>query len=218
MRSRYLAITMIAFILAGVILLLRYEPVLFFIGDFLVVKDELQPADVIHVIAGADYRTEYAIQLYKEGYAKQIFFTGAWCSIHQVNHSEHGKEKAIEQGVPTSAIATDGAEITTTYSEALRLKDYISASPVPIHSIIVVSDPYHMRRARWAYRKVLGDQISIQMAPVPFEQFPYPHRWWTNRESRDMVRNEYVKSIFYLFRYQLSWGPLRSWLATFDKY
>jgi len=37
------------------------------IGDFLVVEDDLRPADVIHIIAGDDYRTDYAIQLYQQG-------------------------------------------------------------------------------------------------------------------------------------------------------
>jgi uncharacterized SAM-binding protein YcdF (DUF218 family) len=218
MRLKCLVPSMMVIILVGVILSASYENVLSFIGDFLIVEDELQPSDVIHVIAGPDYRSDYAIQLYKEGYARQIFFTGTWCAIHQVNHSEHGRDRALEQGVPSSAIAIDGTEIETTYSEAVRLKEYISASPTPIHSIIIVSDPYHMRRARWAYRKVLGDQIILQMAPVPFEQLPYPRHWWTDWESRKMVRDEYVKTVFYLLRYQLSWGALRDWLATFDKY
>jgi uncharacterized SAM-binding protein YcdF (DUF218 family) len=218
MRLKCLVPSMMVIILVGVILSASYENVLSFIGDFLIVEDELQPSDVIHVIAGPDYRSDYAIQLYKEGYARQIFFTGTWCAIHQVNHSEHGRDRALEQGVPSSAIAIDGTEIETTYSEAVRLKEYISASPTPIHSIIIVSDPYHMRRARWAFRKVLGDQIILQMAPVPFEQLPYPRHWWTDWESRKMVRDEYIKSVFYLLRYQLSWGALRDWLATFDKY
>jgi uncharacterized SAM-binding protein YcdF (DUF218 family) len=218
LRWKYVAIPVVALILVGVVLFLIREPVLFFIGDFLVIKDKLQPVDVIHVIAGPDYRTDYAIQLYKEGYAKQIFFTGGWCSKHKVNHSEHGKERAIEQGVPSEAIAIDGTEITSTYSEAVRLKEFITENPIPIRSVIVVSDPYHMRRARWTYRKVLGDQIILQMAPVPFEQLPYPNRWWTNWESRSIVRDEYVKTVFYYARYQFSWGPLREWLATFDKY
>jgi uncharacterized SAM-binding protein YcdF (DUF218 family) len=213
-----MAISMMVIIAIGVIFSVNYEPILFFIGNFLIVEDELQPADVIHVIAGPNYRSDYAIQLFKEGYARQIFFTGAWCPIHNVNHSEFGKERAIEQGIPSSAIVSDGTEIATTYSEAIRLKEYISARPTPIHSVIVVSDPYHMRRARWAYKKVLGDQIIIQMAPVPFERLPYQRRWWINWESRDMVRDEYVKTVFYLFRYQFSWGPIRDWLATFDKY
>ncbi len=52
------------------------------IGDYLVVRDTLQHADVIHVIAGDDHRTEYAIQLYKDGYADTLFYTGDWCITH----------------------------------------------------------------------------------------------------------------------------------------
>ena len=31
------------------------------VADFLIIQDNPAPADVIHVIAGDDYRTEYAI-------------------------------------------------------------------------------------------------------------------------------------------------------------
>jgi uncharacterized SAM-binding protein YcdF (DUF218 family) len=217
-RIRLVAIIIVILIFLGALLLLIREPLLFATGNFLVIKDELIPADVIHVIAGPDYRTDFAVRLYQQGYAKEIFFTGAWCSKHMVNHSEHGKQLAIDEGVPGKAIATDGSEIDTTYAEAARLKDLISKSQVPIHSVIIVSDPYHMRRARWAYRKVLGDQIKLQMAPVPFEMLPYSPRWWTDPESRLMVRDEFIKTIFYYARYEFSWGPMREWLATFDKY
>ena len=70
-----------AIAMLGVLLLRAREPILFAVGDFLVIEDALQPADVIHVISGPDDRTDYAIQLYKQGYGKQIFFTGVGASI-----------------------------------------------------------------------------------------------------------------------------------------
>jgi len=218
MHKFFVSLLIAAIFLVSIIGLFFRDAFLLGVGDFLMVKDDLQPADVIHVIAGPDYRTDYAIQLYQQGYARKIFFTGPWCPKHMVNHSEHGKQLAIENGVPEADIATDGTEINSTYAEALRLKELITKSPVPISSVIVVSDPMHMRRARWTYRKVLGDQIRIQMAPVPYELLPYSRRWWIDPEARMMVRDEYIKSIFYLARYQISWGPVRDWLATFDKY
>jgi len=119
--------------------------------------------------------------------------------------------------MPPQVIAIDGSWITGTYSEATKLKEWIERSPVPIHSVIVVSDPYHMRRARWTYRTVLGNQIGLQMAPVPFGPSPYQRRWWTDEMSRNMVRDEYLKILYYYARYRLSWGPLREWLAPFDR-
>lgn len=204
-------------ILIGVLMFFSREPILLAVGDFLVIRDELQPADVIHVIAGDDDRTDYAIQLYQKGYGKLIFFTGGWCSIHNYDHGEHGKELAMEQGVPAQALADDDARVTSTYSEALRLKEWISQSQTPIHSVIVVSDPFHMRRARWTYKRIFGEEISLQMAPVPYDMSPYSRYWWTDDMSRKLVKDEYVKMVYYIARYQLGWGPLDNWLASFDK-
>lgn len=194
-----------------------HEPLLLFIGDFLVIQDKLQPADVIHVIAGPDYRSDYGIQLYQHGYGKQIFFTGGWCKFHNYFHGQHAKERSIEQGVPVEAIAINDSQVTSTYSEVVKLKEFIDQSQVPIHSVIVVSDPHHMKRARWTYRQVLGDQISLEMAPVPFKLSPYQRRWWTDKESLQMVWNEYRKFVYYYVRYRLSWGPIRDWLASLDR-
>jgi uncharacterized SAM-binding protein YcdF (DUF218 family) len=204
-------------VLFGATLVIYSERILLGIGDFLVVEDKLEPADVIHVIAGPDYRTEYGIQLYKQGYGRQVFFTGGWCSLHNENHGQRGKERAVQQGVPSEAISLNDSKVTSTYSEVVRLREFIAQSQVPIKSVIVVSDPHHMRRARWTYRQVLDHQISIQMAPVPFALSPYRNRWWTDGESRIMVRDEYLKFLYYIARYELSRGGVKEWLASFDR-
>ena len=186
------------------------------IGNFLVIDDTLQPADVIHVIAGDDYRTEYAIQLYKEGYAQTLFYTGGWCTQHDYYHGEHATEISLAAGIPAASIAIDDSTVTSTYMEAERLKDWIDHSPRPIRSVIVVSDPFHMRRASWTYRWVLGDKIRVQMAPVPFEETPFKRAWWKDPESRGYVRDEYEKLAYYVLRYKLSWGKLHEWLVSLD--
>jgi uncharacterized SAM-binding protein YcdF (DUF218 family) len=206
-----------AFILCGAILFLAREPLLLALGDFLVVQDVLQPADVIHVIAGPDYRTDYAIQLYQQGYGKQIFFTGGWCTLHSLYHGQHGKDIALEQGVPPEAIAIDDTHVSSTYSEAVRLKEFIAKSTVPVKSVLVVSDPFHMRRARLTYEWVLGDGVNVQMAPIPFDLTPYRRYWWTDEASRRYVKDEYLKIAYYYARYQLGGGPLKQWLASLDR-
>ena len=148
------------------------------IGDFLYIQDTLEPADVIHVIAGDDYRTDYAIQLYKKGYGEKIFFTGGWCEIHHYWHGEHAKERSLAQGVPLDAIVIDDSKVLSTYMEAEKLKEWMTKRLEPVRSVTVVSDPFHMRRARWTFQKMLGDKIVVQMAPVPFEQTPFQRIWW----------------------------------------
>jgi uncharacterized SAM-binding protein YcdF (DUF218 family) len=95
------------------------------------------------------------------------------------------------------AVAIDGSEVTSTYIEAVRLREFIVHIPTPIDSVINVSDPQHMRRARWAYQHVLGDQVDAQMAPVPFPVTPYQRRWWTHDDTKKLVKNEYLKISHY---------------------
>ncbi|MGE5072638.1 MAG: YdcF family protein [Anaerolineae bacterium] len=203
-------------VLLEALLFFSRERLLSFIGDYLIVEDSPGQADVIHVIAGDDYRTDYAIQLHQAGDARAIFFTGGWCTIHDYYHGAHGKQRAMAQGVPADAIAYDDSPVTSTYMEAERLKQWIDSSPTPIRSVIVVSDPFHMRRVSWIYRWVLGDKIKVQLAPVPFTQTPYQRAWWKDTASRAYVREEYGKLAYNLLRYRLSWGPFRDWLASLD--
>ena len=206
-----------ALALTGALLLAPPQPALLAIGDFLVIRDVLAPGEVIHVISGPDHRADYGIRLYQEGYGSRIFFTGGWCPVIQGNHAERGLARAASQGVPQQAIIADGAEVHSTYEEALRLAEFIAASPAPIRSVIVVSDAFHMRRARWTYRRVLGKAVAVTMAPVPFELSPYRRRWWTDEVSARFVKDEYVKLVYYIARYQLSWGRTQEWLATYDR-
>lgn len=207
---------LISLVVLSIISVLFHEYWLLLIADFLVVQDTLQPADVIHVIAGDDYRTDYAIRLYKKGYGKTLFFTGGWCDFHFYNHGEHAQARALAQGVPLDAIVFDDSKVMSTYMEAERLKEWIVHNPYPLQSVMVVSDPFHMRRARWTYRRVFGKNMEIQMAPVPFDLTPYQRTWWKDRESREYIQDEYSKSIYYLFRYQYSWGIFKDWLASLD--
>jgi len=217
LRIAIASIALVAILAVGFLFIIR-EPFLQTIGDFLIVQDQLSPADVIHVISGENYRAEYGIQLYNQGYGKYLFFTGGWCPYHNINHAQYSKESALAQGISPNAIVTDEAEIDSTYAEAIRLKEWIDLQTQPVNSIMVVSDPHHMRRARWTYRRIFGDEIKIIMAPVPFEMSMYQRQWWKDAESRSMVKDEYLKFAFYIARHQLSWGKLRDWLANFDKY
>ena len=207
-----LAIAASVFVIVILALFLFREPLLLAVGNFLVIQDELEPADVINLNGGPDHRADYAIQLYQKGLGRRIFFVGGSCSIHG-NDALHGQARAIEQSVPEKNIFIDSSEVTSTYEEALELKEWINTSSLPIHSVIVVSDPFHMRRTRWAYRKVLGDDVEIQMAPVPFEKTPYKQQWWEDKSSQRFVKDEYEKLVYYFLRYQLSW----KWLAFLDK-
>ena len=211
---RILAITILLSVICGTLLAFSMfsEQIKTEIGNFLIVEDHLYPADVIHVIAGDDYRTEYAIQLYKQGFARTIFFTGGWCMQHGYNHGEHGMQLALSAGVPQEDIAFDDSTVMSTYDETVLLKKYMEVNLPNAQSVIVVSDPFHMRRTRWTNQMVFGNGMNVSVQPVPFDQTPFKQQWWTDDASRRYVKDEYKKMLFYFFRYNLGWN----WLAFLD--
>jgi hypothetical protein len=74
-----------------------------------------------------------------------------------------------------------------------------------------------MRRARWTAQRVLGKELDILMAPVPFENTPFKQIWWSNQISKNYIKEEYLKLFYYIARYQISWGLMKEWLSSLDQ-
>jgi uncharacterized SAM-binding protein YcdF (DUF218 family) len=88
-----------------------------------------------------------------------------------------------------------------TYEEALELNQFLGRDS-SVQSVIVVSSPYHMRRAQGTFQEVLGDQVALQFAPVPFAMARHQQQWWLDAGSRKMVMGEYFKILFLASRCQ----------------
>lgn len=191
------------------------EPVLVLLGNFLINQDTLQRSDLIAVVSGPGYRTQYAVELYKQGWADHLFFTGGVCDEHPPTDALWSERKALENGIPLNSISMDDTNILSTYQEAQRLKIYLSERP-DIKSVILVTDLYHTRRAKWTYQKVLGNQVKLIVRGVPFQETDYSAKWWNYASSRSLVAQEYIKLPFYLLRYQITTGIIQKWLSVFD--
>lgn len=175
--------------------ILDYKSILLNLSQFLLIKEEkLQPADVIHVLGGRSERTLYALQLYRQGYGRKLFFTGEEVAFLL-------KRYAFNQGVPTEDVIKLESKAISTYQEAQELKRLLENDPT-LRSVIVVSSPYHMRRVHWTFEQVLDDQITLQFAPVPFERSRDNRQWWTDRRSQKNVINEYIKLFIYWLKYR----------------
>jgi uncharacterized SAM-binding protein YcdF (DUF218 family) len=211
-----LPVILVLFGILAVILWVFHAPILLSIGNFLATRSGLEKGEIVHVISGADSRADYGIELVKAGYAPKIFFTGGWCDEINGYHGQRGKQRALKQGVAEDAITTDDSKVVSTYDEALRLKAYLDKQPESTKSIIVVSDPFHMRRVAWTYRRVFGPNMKIILAPVPFEKTPFNPRWWLDADSARNVGEEYAKLGYSLLRYQFASGWFKDWLASLD--
>lgn len=163
-------------------------------GKFLYKKDELKPADVIVVLAGEEKeRVEYGAYLYREEWAKKdrIIMAGgplvwkySWASLMK-EHAEH-------IGIPGNAILLEDKSRSTEEDakytqEILRRNKY--------KSLILVTSPYHSKRAYTIFRKIMGKDMYIISAPVENSWFQFGD-WWKRRRDRAVVLNEYAKFLW----------------------
>ncbi len=175
------------------------------VAEYLIVQDELIPADVIVVMSGRGSRYQYAIRLFKEGYARYIMFNYNGEDIFNVvgvrfDPEEMIKNLAISNGIPLDRIFTDG-RCTSTYEDMLYARENIIKNQ--FKSAIFVSNNFHMRRVYLTFKKVFsGSDVKPIFICIPLKKWELnPDGWWTREQDLIVVFNEYIKLLFYYFKY-----------------
>lgn len=153
------------------------------------------PADLVASLGGgADTRTLKALALVQGGYAPRIFLTGPVDGRQQL---------LLDRGLPASAVLLDGRSAHS-WDEAMNT--YRLMLTHGWRSVLVVSDPPHMRRLAWTWEHVfVGSGLSFHLIPAPMPAWD-PDHWWRQPWSKAYVEKELEKLMYYLFRYG-SEGP-----------
>ena len=198
-------------ILVGLLSLGAWPLLAWIAAKGLIVKAELSQADAIAVLAGSSTyreRTHRAAQLFNDGRAARIALTNdnqrsGWSGAGQRNplFVERAVDELKRQGVPIERIEIVPGAVTTTYDEAVHLHQY--ALERNLRSILVVTSAYQSRRALWTLRRVFEPSdvmIGVDSAE-PGEQSPRPATWWLHRLGWKLVPGEYVKIIYYRWKY-----------------
>ena len=183
-------------------------PILTGVANYLIVKDELHPADIIFVLNGDnDTRPFYATDLYQQGLAPLVVIArsenGNTVSLGLVpNVTDIAIGVMEKKGIPAGKIvqltSIEGG-VTSTFDEAISLRQYIETHPVS--RVILVTSAFHTRRARWVFeRELKGHSVTIEMAAVPYQTFDATN-WWKNEDGLITLNNEYIKLVFYLLKY-----------------
>ena len=204
-RSRWLAALALALVLGGTLVLTRslWLPLP---ARALVVRDRPEKAALLFVLSGhLIWRAPLAARLYREGYAPRVLVTGSGTSDYFLLLSGESLTDAEVAGRVLARLGVDPAAMvlvkkggTSTYEEALILRDYVDTHA--IGSVIVVTSNFHSRRARWIFGKVLGTR-PVDLAFVEAETTFTAGDWWRREEGLITVANEYTKLVYYFFRY-----------------
>jgi uncharacterized SAM-binding protein YcdF (DUF218 family) len=118
-------------------------------------RDEARTVEAIVVLGAAQYdgrpspvlraRLDHALQLFEDGVAPKIIFTGGVGVGDTVSEAEVGRRYALRAGVPDSAILLERAGLSTAESLAAVAELMEEAG---MDTAVLVSDPFHMLRLR----------------------------------------------------------------------
>ncbi len=145
-------------------------------------RDETYPADVILVLGAAEYRgrpspvlrarLDHALVLYLKGLAPRILTTGGAGGDPQFTEGEVGRDYLIKRGVPSESIVVEPEGGTTVHSLAAASE---IMSRMGLNSCIVVSDGYHIFRAK---KMLEAHGLKVFGSPRPSVSAEGPRKWW----------------------------------------
>ena len=135
-------------------------------GAYLIISSDLQAANAIIVLSGGDEsRMSEALRLYNENYAKMIILTetGQTTEGYSQLHSFDMRIVLLSNGVPSGNILVTNRLVSSTRDEALSVKNLMINQQMK--SAIIVTDPYHTRRAYNIFNEIFANtniRLSIQ--------------------------------------------------------
>jgi uncharacterized SAM-binding protein YcdF (DUF218 family) len=110
-------------------------------------------------------RINHAINLYKDGYAHTLIFTGGKGNPNELSEAEIAKQYAIERGIPSKDILVEALSKTTEqnlcYAKQLAIDHHLE-------TLIIVSDPLHMKRAMRIARDI---GLKAYSSPTPTTRY-----------------------------------------------
>ncbi|MBI3637882.1 MAG: YdcF family protein [Candidatus Rokubacteria bacterium] len=198
-RTRW-RVTRLAVPLALVYAILFWSPLPWLVARPLRVEMAPGPADAIVVFAGGvgesghggqgyQDRVEKAVELYRAGFARHLVFSTGW--TYTFHEADLMKALALSLGIPADAIVLE-KRAGSTYenvvfsAEILRSRGWKRA--------LVVSSPYHMRRAMLTLHRNAPD---IEAIPVPARSQFFGHGMGAEWEQIRAIVHEYLGLALY---------------------
>lgn len=168
-------------------------------------SDAPRQADAIVVFAGGvgesgkagggyQERVKEAIDLYRAGFASHIVFSSGFEGAFP--EAQIMRDLAVTSG----QISPEAIALETRAANTFENVQYTRALLAPRQwtRILLVSSPYHMRRAILTWRKV-APEVEIIAAPVPYSQF-YAHDRGASIEQLGGLLQEYIAILAYWWK------------------
>lgn len=194
----------IILVLSLVYTLVFFSPLLWFLAAPLKIVEQPQKADAIVVFAGGvgesgkagqgyEERVRRAVELYEKGYANYVIFSSGYTFVFR--EPEVMKALAVSLGVPKKNIFLE-TKASNTYENIRNTTEILNQWDW--RSILLVSSPYHMRRASMVFNKY-APQIDVIKSPIEKSQFYARHRRVLPVQIRGIF-HEYLAILYYYLK------------------
>jgi uncharacterized SAM-binding protein YcdF (DUF218 family) len=170
-----------------------------------IVDDKLEKADAIVVLGGGvDYRPFAAARLYKSGWAPKILIMDVSLSRTEamgLREPERAvtRQVLLHEGVPVDAIVQVGQSVKNTFDESRAVREWASTNGAT--RLLVVTESFHTRRARWVFRRQFrGTATAVEMSATSSEEYQ-PNNWWRHEQGLINFENEWFKLPYYWLKH-----------------
>lgn len=159
------------------------------------------PSDLIVTLGGdAGSRVRTSAALYGNRTAPRILLTGMDGGDPRARGSYLNWQALylLEHGVPRDALLYDNRSANS-WEEARNTLELMRAHNWK--TVLVVSDPPHMRRLHWAWSRAFeGTGLQFRLVATDMPGWNAA-RWWTHERSAQFVITELVKLLYYQLQY-----------------
>lgn len=159
-------------------------------GEWLVVTKRIERCDLMVVPeGGAVERLSTAAELMSGGACGAILLTGP------PEEGERGHASSILAVLDPEVTIEPASRSRSTFEDAIIARRVAEARGA--RSIMVVTSPYHTRRAAWAFDVAFaGSGVEVGFLPSS-EFYMETRRWWETGHGWRAVSGEYAKLFFY---------------------
>lgn len=174
-------------------------------GAYLIVENEFSFVENAFVLSGSALdRGAKAAVLFNEKKIAHVWCTGANLSpdLRAIGidtlESEVSKSKLLSEGIPDSAI-TLLPQGTSTMEESKCILDLCVQNDIT--EIVIISSSFHTRRIKQVFTQTFKDRnIVFYIQGAASSQYN-EEDWWTKEEGLIALNNEYIKLIYYWWKY-----------------
>ena len=162
-------------------------------------RQNTHKADAIIVLTGGKGRVEEGVRLFRESRAKFLFFVGVDPSVRK---SDLYRPKP---GDPPSENVILEKSSRNTLENSIFGRDLIVGNG--IHSVLLITSRYHLKRASILFRNSLPKDITI--IPHPVDSVNLKESWWSHGGSFQLLFREFYKYCLLRMFFVLAPGDLR---------